>query len=155
MPYTPPTQQDSRRKLLALPPLFDVSCYTVHQAWEEWKNTIKPMLEKNKQDKKFKIGDRNIKAISKNRHLPEYIEKMLDKKVEDAVAVHRILDQLENVKNDLELSLPQLREGMRMINQIRTSNIESLKLGGNTPILGTKCVIKNLYERLTLCGGGS
>jgi len=124
----------------AVPRLFSQSLRTVHEAWNEWESHVEPMLERVKKNKGLKLGDRNVKAMAKNRHLAEYIKKQRNK--DDFVTI------MEGIRTKLKLSLPQLREGMRMMNQIENAdgNAGVLQKDWSTLVLGTKLEIRTLWQ---------
>jgi hypothetical protein len=113
-PEPPPPDLDpepvpyARPLRIEIPLLFSNQVKTIEGAWVEWTDVICPKLAALKADPTMKLGDRNVKALSKNRHLPEYIEKH----GEAAIAAIAALERAQSAHG---LTLSQMRDAMRML----------------------------------------
>lgn len=134
-----------------MPRIFSKTIKTVRDAYREWKDGIpghKPVSETlaNIPDG-FILGTKNRKAKNRNQTLPQVIDAMIARGTERDEAITR----MEDVKKSLELTLYQLREGLRMAVSLKRSenrSDEQKQTLLDKKINGTTLPLKQFVEAL-------
>lgn len=93
--------------------LFNDNCYTVQEAWAEWKHCVEPVYRKVLQRKAGVIlGRLNNKAIARNTPLVYCISIFIE---QGRVTEQYALAFFENVRQSLKMPLGAFRNAMRIV----------------------------------------